>query len=148
MKRVDVHSYPVSIFMAGDALEAMTICKAFCDQVGLCVTLTNTAFVYTGGGDVGFIVGLINYPRFPKEPDEIFALAERLAADLCDGLKQQSYSIQAPDKTVWISHRPADAQGIEARQGGNGEAGAVHESPTPLGDAPETLSEDTTHDTD
>lgn len=28
------------------------------------------------------------------------------------------------------------------------EAGAVHESPTPLGDAPNTLSEDTTHDTD
>jgi len=44
------------------------------------------------------------------------------------------------------------AQGIEARQGGNGEAGAVHESPTPLGDAPNTdrnpHQEDTSHDTD
>lgn len=43
------------------------------------------------------------------------------------------------------------AQGIEARQGGNGEAGAVHESPVAESDAPDTdrnpHQEDTTHDT-
>jgi len=36
----------------------------------------------------------------------------------------------------WLDAVDEAAQGIEARQGGNGEAGAVHESPTPSGDAP------------
>lgn len=58
-------SYPVSIFMAGDYNAAREICRAYCDEVGYCVTVTPTSYVYTGGEESGFIVGLINYPRFP-----------------------------------------------------------------------------------
>lgn len=142
MIRVECPSYPVQIFIAtmGYARDvsfdhAKAICDSFCEQVGLCVTVTATDFVYTGGWEPGVIVGLINYPRFPKAPAEIFDLAERLAADLCDGLHQQSYSIQAPDKTVWISHRSADAQGIEAGTGETEGLDAKHESPVGNADA-------------
>ena len=51
------------------------------------------------------IVGLINYGRFPSEPAAIFAHAETLALKLTEGLGQESASIQAPDKTLWISFR-------------------------------------------
>lgn len=109
MKRVEVASYPVSIFIAGTVWEAETACLDYCDRVGLCVTVTETIYCYTGGEEAGVIVGLINYPRFPSTPEAIWARAEELAADLCERLRQQSYTIQAPDRTVWISHRPEDA---------------------------------------
>lgn len=105
MKIVAVPSYPVSIFMAGAFDDAERICRAYCDESGFCVTVTPTNYIYTGGEEDGFIVGLINYPRFPREPEQIWARAEELAAMLCLNLEQQSYTIQAPDKTVWISHR-------------------------------------------
>lgn len=121
MTRVEAPSYPVSIFIAGEPWRAQAVCSDFCDAVGLCVTVTETSYRYTGGAEQGVIVGLINYPRFPKEPSEIWAQAEALAARLCAGLSQQSYTIQAPDKTVWFSHREQDAQSqsdsLATRQG-------------------------------
>ncbi|RYE61453.1 MAG: hypothetical protein EOO82_01845 [Oxalobacteraceae bacterium] len=101
-------SYPVSIFIAGRACDVEDMCMTYCDEVGLCVTATPTTFIYTGGEEAGYIVGLINYPRFPNDPATIWAHAETLAARLCAEAEQQSYTIQAPDKTVWFSHRPED----------------------------------------
>ena len=98
-------SYPVSIFMAGDHAKALELCRAYCDQIGFCVTVTPTSYVYTGGQETGVIIGLINYPRFPSEPRAIWHSAEQLAGQLRDALGQESYTIQAPDKTVWFSHR-------------------------------------------
>jgi hypothetical protein len=109
VKRVEVTSYPVSIFIAAPSIfEAETICRNYCDEVGLCVTVTETNYCFTGGEEAGVIVGLINYPRFPAEPAAIWDRAEALATRLCDRLCQQSYTIQAPDKTVWFSHREKD----------------------------------------
>jgi ferredoxin len=105
MRRVETLSYPVQIFVAGDAASALTICRAYCDAVGLCVTVTPTLYAYTGGDEAGVIVGLINYGRFPSEPQAIFARARELARKLIDGLGQESATIQAPDKTLWISFR-------------------------------------------
>ncbi len=104
MKCTEAPSYPVSIFIAGDQSDAVTECLNYC-EVGLCVTVTETRYVYTGDEDFGLIIGLINYPRFPKTPEEIWAHAEALAALLRLRLGQQSYTIQGPDKTVWISFR-------------------------------------------
>lgn len=38
---------------------------------GLCATITPTDYIYTGGEEAGIVVGLIDYPRFPKPVDEI-----------------------------------------------------------------------------
>lgn len=107
MTRSETPSCPVSIFIAGDAARATRICRDHCDEVGQCVTVTPTTYVYTGGEEAGVIVGLINYPRFPSEPHEIWHKAETLALLLRDGLGQESFTIQAPDKTVWFSWRAA-----------------------------------------
>ena len=108
MKRLQVTSYPVSIFIGGSGDEAAIWARGYCDDVGLCVTVTDTRYVYTGGMTSGVVVGLINYPRFPLTGDEIWAHAEALAAVLCRGLKQESYTIQSPGKTVFFSHREED----------------------------------------
>jgi hypothetical protein len=109
MNRVEAMSYPVSIFIAGSYEGAHNACQAYCRDVGLCVTVTPTSYVYTGGQEGGVIVGLINYPRFPSEAADIFARACDLAEYLRRMLRQESYTVQAPDKTVWFSHRAEDA---------------------------------------
>jgi hypothetical protein len=107
MTRAEVLSYPVSIFIAGDVQAAETICRAYCNDVGLCVTVTPTNYIYSGGSQSGVVVGLINYPRFPADPSQIWAKAETLGEWLRDGLYQESFTIQAPDKTVRFSWRAA-----------------------------------------
>jgi hypothetical protein len=78
------------------------VCHEFVDEIGLCVTVTTTEFIYTGGEEPGAIIGFINYPRFPMEPDDledrIFALASRLKS--CLG--QLRVTIVMPDKTVTL----------------------------------------------
>lgn len=105
MIRKEVASYPISIFMAGDIAAATDYARQYCDREGLCITITATVYVYTGGQEAGFVVGLINYPRFPSEPSDLWRVAEHLAAYLRERLYQDSYTIHAPDKTVWFSHR-------------------------------------------
>lgn len=108
MKRVEVPTYTATIFVAGEFWPAEEACRKFCDQVGLCVTIEPTRYVYTGDAENGVRVGLINYGRFPATPDEIFAKAEALAVRLLDWLDAESASIVATDHTVWLSRRPAD----------------------------------------
>jgi hypothetical protein len=71
MMRITAASYPVSVFMAGDIAAAVDYARQYCDEHGLCVTVTPTIYVYTGGQEVGLAVGLINYPRFRSTPQEI-----------------------------------------------------------------------------
>ena len=51
--------------MAGDIEVARKVCHDFCDELGWCVTVTPTTYVYRGREEAGFIVGAINYARFP-----------------------------------------------------------------------------------
>jgi hypothetical protein len=109
MKRVEVPTYTATIFIAGDYWAAEECCRKFCDEIGLCVTIEATRYVYTGDAENGVRVGLINYGRFESTPDEIFAKAEALANRLLDGLEMTSASIVATDRTIWLSKRADDA---------------------------------------
>jgi hypothetical protein len=130
-------SYPVSIFVAGDYYFARRICQEFCDAVGLCVTVTESAYVYSGGEELGVIVGLINYPRFPKEPTQIEAAAIELGMRLREKLGQESFSVQTPTTTTWFSWRAADlAQAGEAGTAETVKQGSVHEHAVGNADAP------------
>jgi hypothetical protein len=102
-------SWPVSIFIAGGHAEALELCRGYCDLVGLCVTVTPTTYVYTHGQEAGVIVGLVNYPRFPASRGEIEGRARDLAELMLKGLGQQSYSIQTPCLTTWVSYREQEA---------------------------------------
>lgn len=98
-------SYPVQIFMAGDYERAVAVCQEYCNNVGLCVTVARTLYVYTGGAEHGLVVGLINYPRFPSLPGLIQKRALELAHLLRAELGQDSFSIQTPENTTWHSWR-------------------------------------------
>lgn len=91
------------IYMAGALEDAERVCRAHCFSVGLCVTVTPTAYIYSGGQEAGFIVGFINYPRFPCSPEALDARAEVLAQLLADALHQRSFTIETPTETRWHS---------------------------------------------
>ena len=100
-------AHPVTIYMAGDIAKARGVCRRFCDDIGLCVTLTPTEYIYTNGQEAGFAVGLINYARFPSAPVEVEAKAEELADQLREYLGQDSYTIQTATRSTWHSWRTA-----------------------------------------
>ena len=104
-----VESWPVTIFIAGDLNKARDICREYCMRVGLCVTVEPTEYIYTGGAEQGVRVGLINYPRFPKDKKEIEATAVDLMYELMYGLHQQSATVQTPSATAWYSRRPKES---------------------------------------
>lgn len=109
MKRVEIPTYTAEIYVAGSYAEALRVCRLVCDAIGLCVTVEPVSYVFTDGETDGVRVGLINYGRFPSSPDAILERGERLARLLIDSLGQQSASIVATDRTVWLINRPEDA---------------------------------------
>lgn len=107
MTRIEVPTYTAAIYIAGDAHAAREACRAHCMEVGLCVTVEPLDFIYTGGAESGVRIGLINYPRFPAEPADIWAKAVSLAELLIVHLHQHSASVVATDRTLWLSRREA-----------------------------------------
>lgn len=107
MKELSVPTYYAAIWIAGDYDQAIQACRTFCWE-GACFTVTRVAYVYTGGMEDGVCVRLINYPRFPKPESDIEGQARRCAEYLRVALCQWSYSIEMPDKTIWVSNRPED----------------------------------------
>jgi hypothetical protein len=112
MTRIDVQTIRFEIFMAGDLAEAKQVCREVCFDVGLCVTIDPTTYIYTGGEEAGFRVGLINYPRFPTTRDELYHKASDLAEKLMLRLRQHSYSIVGDGKTFWVSRRPTEPAAV------------------------------------
>lgn len=85
-----------------DRAEIQDACQSFCDDVGLCVTVEDTMFIYKAGRERGVVVECINYPRFPKEPGEIKSTALALAEELRVLCGQNRVSVVFPDETVMV----------------------------------------------
>jgi hypothetical protein len=107
-KRIDTHV--VTISMAGNLATAKSWLRAYCYRVGLCVTVTPTTFIYTGGEEEGFVVGLLNYPRFPKTLDEIREHATLIAKQLLHGCQQRSVLVVDAERTEWFHVEPPGAK--------------------------------------
>jgi hypothetical protein len=82
--------------------DAKQICKEFAEGVGLCVSFTETEFIYDTGKEPGFIVGLINYPRHPHIPEIIQENAIVLAGMLKDAYQQERVTIVCTDTTFML----------------------------------------------
>lgn len=82
--------------------DARRLIQKYVDDVKVGVSLSPTEFIYPGGNETGFVAGLINYPRFPREKEEIRRMALELAELLRDGLGQERVSVVMPDETVMV----------------------------------------------
>lgn len=91
-------------FMSHIRQQAIQTCQKYCDEVGLCVTVTDTWFIYKDGNEPGLIIGLINYPRFSTTKDRIQELSENLAQQLMKLCNQNRVSIVYPDETIMLEN--------------------------------------------
>lgn len=105
MIRQSEPTYWVRLFLSGPIEEAKQIIRQECRREGLCVTVEPTTFIYTGGEEAGYVVGLINYPRFPAMPHTLDQRARNLMELLLHGTHQDSALMMTPSKTEWISLR-------------------------------------------
>jgi len=106
-------SYNVQIWVGRcvgytDMIHPMTdvekICDDFVNEVKDCVTITPTQFRYVDGSEPGVIVGFINYPRFPRKPEEIEDRALQLAEELMVGLEQNRVTVTTPTQTYMLTN--------------------------------------------
>ena len=104
MEKKVCKTYFAVIYIAGEEHRIKDICAKYC-QVGLCVSIQKTDYIYTGGQQSGFSITLINYPRFACSNDEIYTKAEELAKILIVDAYQESCTILCNDKTVFLSNR-------------------------------------------
>lgn len=102
---IEVPTYTASVYIAGDLETVKRVCREFCMRVGLCVTIEPIEYVFKGGCEAGVRVGLINYPRFPETPEQIFEYAWALGVCLRTALSQWSFTVVATDKTVFETTR-------------------------------------------
>ena len=84
--------------------EVKAICQKFVDEVGECVSVTPTDFIYTKGNEKGVNVGFIQYPRFPRKKKEIKRRAIQLATLLMFELNQYKVTITTPKKSIMLEN--------------------------------------------
>lgn len=101
-----VPTYQISIYMSGPIEVAKQALRKYV-RCGLCVTIAPTLFIYTGGEESGFVVGLLNYPRFPSSPTELRCRADSIALDLITATEQDSALIVTPEESIWYTRREA-----------------------------------------
>ena len=97
-------TYWVEIHLAGDLQVIEQTCRQYCMK-GLCVTVRPERFIYTGGQEDGAVIGLINYPRFPKLQCDIWEEAVTLAEQLREAACQHSVLVMGKDNTMWFTTR-------------------------------------------
>ena len=104
-KTITSETFAIKLYLAGDIQVAKQVCREETFADPLCVTVTPCSYIYTGGEEEGYVVGLLNYPRFPATPERLLerarSLAERLMVKGC----QWSALIVSPGQTEWITRR-------------------------------------------
>ena len=91
--------------MSGPIDIAKQVLREKCLLIGLCVTIEPTLYIYTGGEETGFVIGLINYPRFPAKPEDIWEKAQILASALLIRTAQQSVLVMDSNQAEWTTTR-------------------------------------------
>lgn len=111
----------IQVFMAGDIAVAKQRLRSMAyNERGMCVTITPTDFIYTGGEEAGFVVGIQNYPRFPSTQKNLGEFAAHVAEELRAVCCQKTALIVGPRWTRWLTQKaPAEvvrepAQGAES----------------------------------
>lgn len=105
MRGVTEPTFCARIYMSGPIEVAKQAIRADCLREGLCVTIEPTTFIYTGGEEQGFVVGLLNYPRFPSTPEKIIDRARYLMHLLLEATHQHSALLVTEQSTEWITKR-------------------------------------------
>lgn len=86
-----------------DIEDVRKLCREYVEK-GLCVTIQEIEYIYTGGEEPGIMIGFINYPRFPKENEEVRIDAVNFAHYLMESLHQFRCTVVTPDQTYLLEN--------------------------------------------
>lgn len=109
MKTKTVETLTVAIHMAGDIEDAKRALRRAVYEEGLCVTVAPETFIYTGGEEAGFSVGLVNYPCFPTTLTRLRRRALDLARLLIRECCQRTALVVDGKQTTWLVVDPPGA---------------------------------------
>lgn len=107
MKTETSPTYIIRLYLSGPIDVAKQTLRAECLTAGLCVTIEPTQYIYTGGEEAGYVVGLLNYPRFQTAPEGLRIRAMALMVALLDATHQHSALMVTPEESLWITKRDA-----------------------------------------
>lgn len=105
MRTETTPTYCIRLYLSGPIEAAKQAIREDCLRAGLCVTIEPTTFIYTGGEEAGFVVGLLNYPRFPTTPEALEARARDLMGKILDATFQHSALMVTPERSEWVTKR-------------------------------------------
>jgi len=94
-------TYWVKIYMAGDFAVAKETCRKFVES-GLCVNINRLDYIYTFGEQSGFVVELIQYPKFPDTEHSILNKATSLMEILLEKCHQKSCTIMTQEDSYYV----------------------------------------------
>lgn len=86
--------------------EVYKVIRDWCTEKKQAVTVTPTKFIYVDGEEPVTIVGFINYPRFPREKQEILNRALELGEILRKKFNQYRVSVTTPDISYLLEDEP------------------------------------------
>lgn len=98
-------SYTVTIHIAGNYDRIEQVCSDFCSEVGLCVNVKPTNFIYTYGEQSGAEIQLISYPKFQPTLGLSRRKAQMLCERLMDEVNQKSATITDPKRSLYIERK-------------------------------------------
>ena len=90
--------------------EVEDLCQDFVDDVGLCVNVQPTMYVYgsekgPSGSEPGVIIELINYPRFPKSERDLLQYGRLLAFQCLEAFEQRRVTVMTPKNSYLIPNK-------------------------------------------
>lgn len=89
----------VRVYIAGPIEPAKQIIRREVMRDPICVTIEPTLYIYTGGEEDGYVVGFINYPRFPSSEEKLVERARDLLKKLLLETYQKGALLVAPSGT-------------------------------------------------
>lgn len=93
------------VYVGGSLDEAEMVCRRFCLEEGLCVTIRKCHYIFPGGSEYGVQIGLIQYPPFTTDEATLNDLALRIGQAIAEANGQWSYTVVTKDKCIFRSRR-------------------------------------------
>lgn len=94
--------YQCKLYVAGNVWHIELICRKYV-ELGLCVTITPTKYIYTGGAEDGAIIGFINYARLPNTKENIIEIAVELGKQIIEQTGQLSFTVIDNENNCYFS---------------------------------------------
>lgn len=98
-------SWWADIYVGGDLYVTEMTCREICFPQGLCVTVNSIHYIFGGGTELGTRIGMIQYPPFPENEEDLLKKAIMVGKMVAEANFQWSFTIVTPNENLFFSRR-------------------------------------------